>query len=711
MSSADPTQIEAAMGSESDHARAQRGFKTATRQGRVFRRWLSVWVMVGICILAERLAAEDSNAPPASAQVDLTGMSLEELSTLKIAVVYGASKHEQIETEAPSSVSIVTADEIKKSGYRTLADILNSVRGVYITYDRSYSYIGLRGFNRPGDYGGRILITVDGHRLNDPLYDSAFNGTEFILDVDLIDRVEIIRGPGSSLYGNNAFFAVVNVITRRGRDFHGAELSGAYASYDTYTGRLSYGNRFTNGVELALSGTLFDSAGQEELFYPEFIKVNHGIAENADASHFGSGFASISYGDFSLEAAYVQRAKHIPTAAYGAVFNDPREEVFDERAFAELKFEHDFWGDWHLLSRLYYDHYRYDAVTPSPELAYGDPLYPGQIMLNRDKDKSESAGGEVQLSKVILEHHRLTVGVEYRHDFALDFLNFDEGTAVTYLNTNLSACTLGFYAQDEYAILRNLILNAGVRYDYFSSFGDTVNPRAALIYNPWTNTTLKAIYGQAYRAPNAYELYYEAPGYEANNRLRPETIHSYELVAEQRLGTHASVTSSLFYDQIDDLISFESQPDGSVIFGNLAGATTEGAGLEFDLHWASGWRGQANYTYADAVDSATGQHLSNSPRHLAKLNLTAPLWKQKLFATLELEAMSDRTTVRGNTVEGFWTANFTLFSRQILKGLEVSASVYNLFDQRYYDPVGPDFTQDAIQQDGRSFRVKLTYSF
>src|SRR5690348_2552756 len=190
-----------------------------------------------LALCGGNLFAGTTNSSPSTVPPGLMDLSLEELTTLKVTLVYGASKHEQTEAEAPSSVSIVTADEIKKSGYRTLADILNSVRGVYITYDRSYSYLGLRGFSRPGDYGGRILILVDGHRVNDVLYDSAFNGTDFILDVDLIERVEIIRGPGSSLYGNNAFLAVVNVITRRGGGFHGAEVSGAYASYDSYTGR------------------------------------------------------------------------------------------------------------------------------------------------------------------------------------------------------------------------------------------------------------------------------------------------------------------------------------------------------------------------------------------------------------------------------------------------------------------------------------------
>ena len=670
--------------------------------------WL--WVVVAaVAVNASRAGAQDAGLTNTLAA--LSQMSLEDLSTVKVASVYGASKHEQVETEAPSSVTIVTADEIQKAGYRTLADILNGVRGFYVTYDRAYTYIGVRGINRPGDYGGRILITVDGHRMNDPLFDSAFSGTEFILDVDLIDRVEVIRGPGSSLYGNNAFFAVINVITRRGRDVHGAEVSGAYASYDTYSGRLTYGNKFNSGLELALSGTYYDSGGHDTLFYPEFGAVNNGIAQDADGTRLGNGFASVSYGDFTLEGAYMERTKHLPTAAYGGVFNDSRLDVVDERAFAELRFQHEFGDGWQTLVRGYYDHYRYEDTVPTPEFAYGDPSYPGQITLNRDVDNSESAGGEAQLSKVLFEKHRLTLGSEYRHDFTVEFLNFDEAPFVTYLNTNLTQDTVGVYLQDEYAIRHNLILNAGIRYDYFSTFGSTWNPRAALIYSPWTNSTIKAIYGQAYRAPNAYELYYEAPGYSSNPHLNPETVHSYELVYEQGLGTHFRMTSSIFYEDINDLINFKTDSAGNVIFGNVAAATSKGGEVELDANWGSGWQGRVSYTYADARDSATDERLSNSPEHLAKLNLTAPVWGKKLFANLEVLGMSERLTVGGNSTPGFWIANFTLFSREIIKGLEVSASVYNLFNRDYADPVAADYRQQLIQQDGRSFRVKITYLF
>jgi outer membrane receptor for ferrienterochelin and colicins len=646
-----------------------------------------------------------------SSPPDLAEMSFEELASVKVNTVFGASKHEQSVDEAPSSISIVTADEIKKSGYRTLAEVLNGVRGFYITSDRAYTYIGTRGFNRPGDYGGRILITIDGHRMNDAIYDQAANGTEFLLDVDLIERVEVIRGPGSSLYGNNAFFAVINVITKRGRDFEGGELSGSYGRYDTFTGRFSYGSRLTNGLEFILSGSLLDSAGNDRLYYPEFSAVNHGMSENADGSRAYSGFVSLRYGEFTLEGGMVDRTKTLPTGAYGAVFDDPRNTVLDRRAFADFKINHHFENEYELMARAYYDHYDYQGIAPLPEFAYGNPLYPGTVTLNGDHSRQESLGTELQLTRTLFTNHRVTAGVEYRHDFELNQNNQDIGTSTFYLNTNLTADMVGTYIQDEYTVFHNLLLNAGVRYDYFSTFGDSINPRAAVIYNPWTNSTFKFIYGQAFRAPNAYELYYEAPGYTSNPQLKPETIRSYELNYDQRLTHWLQLNTAVFYYQIADLISFGADASGNSVFGNLANATSRGGEIELDAHWAKGWQGRLSYTYADARDAATDTRLSNSPEHLAKLNLTAPLWREKIFGNLELLGMSPRKSIVGGQVGGHVVVNTTIFSRDIIKGVEFSASIYNLLDERYADPVSSDFAQKAISQDGRSFRVKLTYRF
>ena len=681
---------------------------SADARGVNVKRFSMPAIVVALLIAMPLLASDVS--PTNQVTDQLKQLSFEELMAVKVGTVYGASKHEQQITEAPSDVTIVTADEIQKSGYRTLAEIINSVRGFYTTSDGAYNYIGTRGIYLPGNYGGEILVMIDGHRMNDAIFDQADSGTSFMVDVDLIDRVEVIRGPGSSLYGNNAFFAVINVITRRGRDINGVEASGAYASYDTYTGRLSYGNRFKNGLEIAMSGTYLDSGGNNDLYFPEFSSINQGHAKQNGTSRAPGAFISISYEDLSFEAGFIQHKKIVSNGAYGTVFNDSRDVLLDERAFADLKMQHHFDNDWDLTTRIYYDHYRYNGDYPQSQYVYGNPLYPGLITMNSDRDDQESLGGEVQISKTLFQKHRVTVGAEYRHDFSLQQQNYDQG-GTSYLNSNPTADTFGAYVQDEYAILHNLMLNAGVRYDWFSSFGDTLNPRVALIYSPCTNATLKAIYGQAFRAPNAFELYYVAPRYVSNEHLKPETINSYELDYDQVLNPHLKLVSSLFYYEVDDLIAFGLDSHGDSTFGNLAGATSKGGEIELDANWAKGWRARLSYTYADARATATGQRLSDSPEHLAKFNLTAPLWHEKVFANLEILGMSDRSTVGGNEVGSYWVANFTLFSREIIKGLDLSASIYNIFDKQYGDPVGSDFVLDSVPQAGRQFRVKLTYHF
>jgi iron complex outermembrane receptor protein len=680
-----------------------------------FPRW-AAWILTASLLAAATSAfAANTNAPARAAKIDLADLSLEELAAVKVQTVFGASRYEQKVTEAPAAISIVTKDDIKKFGHRTLADILNSVRGFYVTYDRGYSFIGVRGFNRLGDYGGRLLLMADGHRLNDGIFDQAAAGTDFPLDVDLIERVEVIRGPAASLYGNNALFDVINVVTRRGRDFNGAELSSSYGSYDTWTGRASYGQRFTNGVEFVMSGTLYDSAGQDRLGYPEFV------AENLDGGWARNAFASLSYQDFTLQGGFSRRRKDWPTAAYDTVPNshDPRLFSVDERAWADLKFEHEFDDELRGMARAYFDRYQYDADYP-----YDYDNNPATTpTTNRDLAVATSAGLEASASKPLWDSHRVTLGGEWRHDFELLQRNWDVDPFTEYLNSNEGADIVGLYFQDEWNIRKDLILNTGLRYDHYSTFGDTLNPRAALIYNPWQPSTFKFIYGQAFRPPNAYELYYVGAGSRANPSLQPETIQSYELIWEQQFSPRCRTSVSAFWNDVKNLINQElDSGSGLYYFNNAGSATTRGVGFEVEGKLSCGLRTLASYTFADTEDKSTGQQLENAPQHLGKLGLTQPVWQEKVFASLEMQTMSSRRTVAGGEVDPFTVVNFTLFSRELVKGLELSASIYNLFDQRYSHPVSADFSYtgpisgnpislDAVQQDGRSFRVKLTYRF
>lgn len=679
-----------------------------------YRQSFEKLILLGLapCLGVVAVHASESTAAAGRGDADFAEMSLEELGTVKVPMVYGASKFNQKITEAPASVSIITKDDFKKQGYRTLSQALGGVRGFFTINDRAYEYLGVRGVNRLGDYGGRTLITINGHRVNEPLYDSAFIGTEFPLDVDLIERVEVIRGPGSSLYGNNAFFGVINVVTRDPEDFrgNGVEISGSYGDFDEYTGRFSYGNRFKNGASLLLSGSFLQSDGEHNLEYPANPAAGFpgAIERENDGSEVSKIFAALSYNGLTLEGLYGRRLKELPNGPYLAVFNDGRNWMWDESAYLEARFERDLGNDWGLMVRAYGDHYAYEG---SYIYDYQDPANPN-LTENRDAPEAVWWGAELQLSKVLWEKHRLTFGAEGRHDPMRAQKNFDLDPHFTYIDIEGSQKSAGAYFQDEFRILDTLVLNAGVRSDYFDSFGGTVNPRAGLIYQPWDATTFKALYGQAYRAPNAYELDFENLFYKGNKDLSPEQIQSYELVWEQSIARHYRLTGSLFYNHVTDLITQRIDPgDGRIVFQNTDAVDIRGAEIEAEAQWENGVRLRASYSYAQAEDRATGTRPPNSPKGLAKLQATSPLYHDKIFASIELLATSRRGTLAGESLPGHWLVNATLFSQELLKNLELSAGVYNLFDKRYFDPAAPDFMQDINPQPGRTFRIKATYAF
>lgn len=664
--------------------------------------------LITLLVLPRAGWADDADAFQA-----LKTLSLEQLTLVQVNTVVGASKYEQKISDAPANVTILTADDIKRYGWRTLGEALRSVSGMTVTFDRGYAYLGVRGVNRPGDFGGRTLITIDGHRMNDSIFDSAAMNTDFILDLGLVEKIEVIRGTGSSLYGNNAFFAVINIITRRGKDVNGTEVAGAYGTFDTVTGRVTYGNKFTNGVELLLSGTLYDSGGNSSLHFSEFNAFNNGIAKNMDGGSAKSAFLSLSWKDLTLEGAINSRMKRWPTAPYSTpdvltVFNDPRFRTTDSWSFLETKFHHTFANDWELMARTYFDHYRFEGFYP---FNYVPANLANPTVINDDYARQSSLGSEVQLSRRLFEKHRLTAGIEFREDMTLDQVDRDLNPPVTYNDSHEHGRMFAVYAEDEFQITTNLILNAGGRYDHFHTFGGTVNPRAAFIWHPWSPSTFKLLYGEAFRAPNAYEAYYETAAYSANGALKPETIRSYELIYEHCFNPMWSGKVSGFFNEISSLINLEELPDGSFTFRNSGSATA--CGLESELTWQmrGGLRGGLSYAFVRTRDGLTGNQLDNSPEHLAKFNLSVPLWREKIFASAEVQATSQRRTVNGGEVGAFWIANATIFSRELVKNLEMSVSVYNLFGQHYRDPVSTDFTQAAIEQDGRTLRVTATWIF
>ncbi len=663
------------------------------------RRIVASQKLITIFLVLLALPATGQEAPK-----DLGDTGLEELGNIK---VYSASKHAQRVSDAPSSVTVVTADEIQKYGYRTLADILENARGFYITYDRDYSFAGVRGFGRLGDSNNRILVLIDGHRINDNVFGEPYIGTEFLVDVDLIERVEIIRGASSSLYGADAFLGVINVITRKAPQVKGVELSFAPASYGTYQGRATYGGQY-KGIDMLLSGTFSNSQGQT-LFYPQFDSpaTNYGVTRNTDYQNFQQILATVSFHGFTFQGLFRERDKGVPTAYYGALFNDPRTRNLDSHQYFDVRYQHRIAARWDLDARTSYDQARLQATVAS-----STGLPDGSSTANKYSFTGNWTDSEVKLSRTFEEKHEVTLGTEI-----IDNLRQDQGsyTAVGNITTAVpgSSVIWAFYGQDEFAILHNLTLSAGLRYDDYSNFGGSTNPRVGLIYHVTHPTTLKALYGTAFRAPEPFEL---APDYgivyDSNPKLGPENIRSLEGIVEQELGRRFVLSGSVFQNRITALISSETNPaDNHLIYLNSGKVVANGMSVELGGQLAGGLQGRASYSYVNAEQPVPQQILPNSPQHLGKLNLSVPVAQRRLFASLDGQYTSSAGTLAGNTLNGFSVCNFTLLGHALNQHVDVSASVDNIFNKKYFDPGRPEDTQDSIQQDGRNFQIKLTGRF
>ena len=653
-------------------------------------------LLTSLALAATAIAQQDAK--------DLSEASLEELSNIQ---VYSASKHLQSASEAPASVTVVTADEIQKYGYRNLADILRSVPGFYVTYDRDYTFVGVRGFGRLGDWNSRILVLIDGHRTNNNVLGQAMLGNEFLVDVDMIGRVEIVFGPSSSLYGANAFFAVINVITRTVKDVKDWELSFQTGSFGTNEGRATYGHQFQN-LGVVLSGTFYNSQGQT-LFFPQFNSpaTNNGITSDTDYESYKHILATLTFHGFTLQGLFATRDKGVPTAYFGGVFNDPGDFNIDSHQYVNLEYQHPI-GKWQLDADTSYDQARLQGPVPEAPTVAGEP-----VVLSTYSFRGNWWTGEAKVSRDLFERNHLTLGTEIR-----DNLRQDQGDLVNPPNVftpepNSSLIT-AVYAQDEFGITSRITLNAGVRYDHYSTFGGTLNPRAAVIYRPAEKTALKLLYGNAFSAPDVYET---SPDfgvfYDDNLKLRPEHIQSLEGRVEQGLGQHFQLSSGLYRNRINDLITLASNPvDGNFQYQNDGSAQATGVDVALSGRATNGLQGKASFDYVDAHnDNAGPSALDNSPGPMAKLNLIVPLIGQRLSAGVEGQFLGRRLTLLQNSLSSYQVFNLTLLGHTVGKHLDVAASVFNVLDKKYFDPGRPEDPEDAIQQDGRSVRIKITGRF
>lgn len=642
---------------------------------------------------------------------DVTQLTLEQL--LNVTII-GASKYEQRQDEVAAAVSVITRSEIKAFGWRTLDEALASLPGIHTTYDRQYKYLGTRGFGLPGDYNTRVLLTINGNRVNDVVYDAAVSDRAFPLDLDLIERIEFIPGPGGAVYGQNALFGVVNVVTRSGAGVDGAELAVAYQSpQSAREGRVTWGRMLDNGVDVLLSASGYRAKGEDRFFdYPGAGPGGtdvSGVAAGMDGERDKKLYASLARGPWSFDFIYGDRRKDDPIGSYLGDPLVPGQYQRDRNLLTQLQYQDRFAGDTlHLMGRLFLGRQRYTA----PVSYSGSPFFSAGF--------SDWQGIEVRLLSTAWAGHKLMLGLEYQDNARRDQRIEDIGTPANNVVIPGSGWRAGVYVQDEWALSDTLSATLGLRLGRGNVSGNALSPRAALIWQATPDTTLKALYGRAHRAPNAYERDYgDGVTQIANPTLGGEIIDTLELVMDRRVGQSLRLRGSLYHWAMQGLVALETitvidpdTGDPAVMTQYRSGEDVKANGVELsaDKTWDRGSRLRGSLSYQD-VAYKSGARLNNSPRLLGKLNFSGPLAATGLRLGYELQYSGKRQTIDGTSVDGYWLSNVQLSANQWGKGLEMSLGLYNLFDTRYEHPGSNSNWQNALEQDGRSARLKLSYRF
>lgn len=453
-------------------------------------------------------------------------------SLVREQMVTGASKRALPLSETPSSVTIIPAAEIRAMGYSTLGDALRWVRGVFVTYDRNYTYVGVRGLQRPGDYNNKVLLSIDGHTLNGSVYGDALFGPELGLDLEGVERIEVVRGPGSALYGSYAALAVVNVVTRRPRSEPGVSADVSVGGEDEVRGRAALASARPGWPEWHASVSWLGARGAD-LYFPEFDSptTHSGLALGQDGERALSFFGSAEWGIARLALKFNNREKTIPTASFGTCFGTDQNRTWDGRDFAELSLTRRVSPALELSGRTYWDGMRY----------HGHYVYdsePGAALVeSRDLGDADLLGAEARAHWAVAPGHALTLGVEGQRSVRIHMKNCDVSPYFLYYDARPADGLIAGYAQDELRLGSRLLVTAGARLDNNSRFEPVVSPRADLVWTVASNTRLKLLGGSAFRAPSPYEAkLLQAYPNRPPVRLEPERVATFEGTLEHEAG-------------------------------------------------------------------------------------------------------------------------------------------------------------------------------
>lgn len=689
---------------------------------------------------------------------DYFSMTPAELSAIPVTIATGTPKPN---FRSAGSISVITAEQIRTMGATELHEILETVPGMHasiqpVTNDYHYSIRGIAN-----ESNSQLLMLLNGTRITSPFRGAMESGVD--LPVAAIERVEVIRGPGSALYGADAFAGVVNIITKKAKDINGTQLGVRAGNWDTQSGWGQHGTQWA-GWDIAASVQYSHSAGDNgriiqtdnqslidtELsplgitpasqapgaMNTQFKSLNSHL--NLQRKHWDIGFWALNSFDVGTKSGFSGALDRTGSGNGSQYLGDVRfstEDMFDE---------------WEFLAHLSYLHSDIDALVhflPANTTVLIGPT--GDVDFVRGRQFSRFSDGlidniaytqripSIELSSVYkgLDNHLFKLGAGFRYEEITPHHRTNNGVGVTDGSnppalvgsdlTDVSGTNFAFlkdtnrtiaslFLQDEWQIADDWHLTSGFRYDEYSDFGGTVNPRFALAWDVNEQLTSKLLYGKAFRAPSFTEQGTQNnPILLGNRNLAPETINTVEWAIDYRPFSSLRTGLNLYYYYIEDLIATKPISNMLSQYSNVGDQEAYGTELSWDWQPAEQWRLSGNYAWQNSRSDITKQRVTGVPEHHVYF---AAIWQ--FMAQWQFQSQLNWVGGRVNapsifpkeSIEDYETIDFTLRGKKLWGHLNLAASLRNAFDADYLEPARSDRPFN-LPMPGRSFYLEASVDF
>lgn len=637
-------------------------------------------------------------------------------STIKeLLLVYGdqenislATGYQQPLRKAPAVASVITAQDIRAMGATDMDQVLQSVPGLHVSFNNIaakpiYSFRGIYTQQNP-----QVLMLVNGIPITNVFWgdrSQLWGG----MPVENIARIEVIRGPGSALYGADAFSGVINVVTKQAQQIRGTEYGVRTGSFDSQYGWIQHGSKHG-----AFSQSYFLSAGKTDGYSNRMqrdAQTSWDQIFNTSRSHAPGPLnnqrktidarADLAYDSWRFRAGWQQREVGIGAGLAASL--DPEGTGHGSRVYLDLSYRKEDWQpDWDLNATLGYfnikDKPGDPAYTLFPAGAFNN-AFPNGMIGNPGHYEQHSHLSAEALYRGI-DRHRISMGAGHRIEDmyrTIEHKNFDAGFAplpggVTDVSNDPALVFIlpqkrhlsYLYLQDEWNFSRDWVLTAGVRHDNYSDFGGTTNPRIALVWDADYDLTIKALHGTAFRAPSFAEQYSQNnPVVIGDPDIQPETIRTSELAFLWQASGKLETSLNFFHYQMDDII----RPTGSM-YSNSGKQSGHGLELEATYDPLYNLRLTGHLALQRSKDDISGQNSGLAPQQNLYLRANwrfKTLWQ--LGATLnhvgdrQREPQDNRAPVADYT-----TVDLLLKREQLLPGWDLQGMVHNLFNERMYEP-------------------------